>query len=97
MIYTRDEIESKLRQLAVSGDPKARELAASIRAQLIELDDDLAADEESDAPVSSGPVVSSSGTSYRVTSREDVAAVRAMLREGRQAYGTKRQCPGRSR
>lgn len=96
MAYTRDEIDSKLRVLAVSGDPKARELAASIRAQLEELDADLGAGEPSDAPVPSGPAESSQGMSFRITTREDVEAVRAMLQAGRDAYGAKPSCPGRS-
>lgn len=97
MTYTREEIDSKVRQLAVSHDPKARALAASIRAQLDEMDADLAEDEAGDAPVPNVPVESSSGTSFRVTTREDIAAVRAMLRAGREAYRSKPSCPGRTK
>jgi hypothetical protein len=93
--YTREQIESKLRVLAVSGDPRTRELAASIRTQLDEMDADFAAPEERG---STGPVESPAGGSFRVSTPQEVADVRAILKAAREAYGTsKPRCPGRSK
>jgi hypothetical protein len=95
MTYTRDEIESKIRQLAVSRNPKARELASSIRTQLAGMDADPASAEESEL---TGPVESPDGGSFRVSTPQDVADVRAILKAAREAYGTsKPRCPGRSK
>ena len=86
MTYTREEIEEKLVALEGSQDPKARDLARSIREQLVDFDADATEDEE--ALPGGLPEANAEGTSFKVTSAAEVQAVRDLLEEGKRTYRT---------